>query len=92
MEYLEGTAMAREWFGVLEGYYRGDGGWSCMIDHGCLGQTKRSFPFPRAFTKTCLINIFFNKDIEMSYDLLYRHEKLTSLELPQTKPTLATAK
>jgi hypothetical protein len=38
MEYLEGTAVAREWFGVLEGYYRGDGEWSCMIDHGCLRQ------------------------------------------------------
>jgi hypothetical protein len=37
--YLEGTAVAREWFGVLERYCRDDGEWSCMIDHGCLGQT-----------------------------------------------------
>jgi hypothetical protein len=26
MEYLEGTAVARLWFGVLEGYYRQTGG------------------------------------------------------------------
>jgi hypothetical protein len=28
----------------------------------------------------------------MSYDMLYRHKKLTSIEPSQTKPTLATAK
>jgi hypothetical protein len=39
MGYLEGTAVAREWFRVLEGYDRDDGEWSYMIDHGCLGQT-----------------------------------------------------
>jgi hypothetical protein len=33
-----------------------------------------------------------NYDIEMSYDMLYRHENLASIELPQTKATLATAK
>jgi hypothetical protein len=28
--------------------------------------------------------MFFNKDIEMSYDMLYRQEKSVSIELPQT--------
>jgi hypothetical protein len=27
----------------------------------------------------------------MSYDMLYQQEKLVSIELPQTKPTLSTA-
>jgi hypothetical protein len=74
-EYLEGTVVAPEWIGVLRGYYRSKGEWSCMIDHGCLRQASRSFsPFPRAFAKTSLVSIFFNKDIEMSYDMLYRHK------------------
>jgi hypothetical protein len=38
MKYLEGTAVAREGIGVLEGYYRDKGGWSCVIDHGCPRQ------------------------------------------------------
>jgi hypothetical protein len=38
MEYLEGTAVAREWVRVLEGYCRGEEEWSYMIDHGCLWQ------------------------------------------------------
>jgi hypothetical protein len=44
MEYLEGTAMARVWFEVLEGYYRGVRRRSCVIDLGYLGLIKRSFP------------------------------------------------
>jgi hypothetical protein len=32
-----------------------------------------------------------NYDIEMSYDMLYRHEKLASIELPKIQATLATA-
>jgi hypothetical protein len=43
-KYLEGTAVARECFGILEGYCRGDGSWSCMIDHGCFGANKKEFP------------------------------------------------
>jgi hypothetical protein len=66
--------VAQEWIGVLEGYYRGKEGWSCGIDQGCLRQHKGDSPFPRAFAKTSLVSIFFNKDIEMSYDMLYRHE------------------
>jgi hypothetical protein len=38
---------------------------------------KMSSPFPRAFTKDAFQRFFFNKDIEMSYDMLYRHEELT---------------
>jgi hypothetical protein len=36
-----------------------------------------SSPFPSAFTKDALQRFFLNKDIEMSYDMLYQHEKLT---------------
>jgi hypothetical protein len=35
---------------------------------------------------------FFNKDIEMSFDMLYRQEKLVSVGPSQIKPNLATAK
>jgi hypothetical protein len=66
-EYLEGIAVARKWFGVLEGYCRGDGKWSCVIDHGCLGVNKKGVsPFPREFDKNLVSKMFFNKDIEMS--------------------------
>jgi hypothetical protein len=44
MEYLEGTTVAQVWFGVPGGYCRGIGKWSCVIDHGCLGANKGSFP------------------------------------------------
>jgi hypothetical protein len=30
--------------GVLGGYCRGVGKWSCVIDHGCLGDNKKEFP------------------------------------------------
>jgi hypothetical protein len=51
MEYLEGTTVAQEWFGVLEEYCRGVGRWSCVIDHGCLGANKKEFPpFLEIFT------------------------------------------
>jgi hypothetical protein len=45
-EYSEGTAVARRWFGVLEGYCRGVEIWSCVIDHGYLGSNEMSFPLP----------------------------------------------
>jgi hypothetical protein len=57
MEYLEGTVVARVWFGVLVGYCRGieDGHvrltwfyewrWSCLIDHRFLWKINE-FPLP----------------------------------------------
>jgi hypothetical protein len=38
------------------------------------------------------LQIFFNKDIEMSEDMLYRQEKHSSIKLPSTKPTLLQPK
>jgi hypothetical protein len=46
MEYSEGTAGARVWIGVLEGYCRGVGKWSCVIDHGSLETNEMGFPLP----------------------------------------------
>jgi hypothetical protein len=76
MVYLEGTVVAREWFGVLEGYCRGVGKWSCVIDHGCPGDNKKEFPPFLELLQKKIIKVFFNKDIEMLYDMLYRQEKL----------------
>jgi hypothetical protein len=76
MAYLEGTAVARVWFKVPGGYCRGVGKWSCVIDHGCLGANKKEFPPFLEILMTILFSKnFFNKDIEMSYDMLYRQEK-----------------
>jgi hypothetical protein len=42
-----------------------------MINHGCLGANKKDFsPFLELLQKMS-IKVFFNKDIEMSYDMLY---------------------
>jgi hypothetical protein len=67
--------MARVWFGVPGGYCRGVGKWSCMIDHGWLAANKRSSPSLEILITILFSKIFFNKDIEMSYDMLYRQEK-----------------
>jgi hypothetical protein len=66
-EYSEGTAVAQRWFGVLEGYCRGVGRWSCVIDHGYLGSNKNEFPPPLEILPAILFTkLFFNKDMEMS--------------------------
>jgi hypothetical protein len=47
-----------------------------MIDHGWLAANKKSSPFPRDFhNKFFFSKMFFNKDIEMSYEMQYRQEK-----------------
>jgi hypothetical protein len=51
-EYSEGTAVARERFGVLGGYCRGNLRWSCAID--LVYETKRVTPFLEIFTKIVL--------------------------------------
>jgi hypothetical protein len=72
-EYLQGTAKEM--------------GCSCVIDRDLWREVvmfdwppafllRMGSPFPRAFTKNGFIKFFFNKDIEMSYDMLYRQEKL----------------
>jgi hypothetical protein len=62
MEYLEGTAVARVWFGVPGRYCRGVGKWSCMIDHGWLAVNTRSSPFPRDFDNNLVFkNVFLTK-------------------------------
>jgi hypothetical protein len=66
--------VARVWFGVLGGYCRRLG--VVMSDCPPILSYKGVSPFPRAFPYKCLIKVFFNKDIEMSYDMLYRQEKL----------------
>jgi hypothetical protein len=86
-EYSEGTDVARAWFGVPGGYCRRRKVVMCdwpelirrvvMFDWPPALLLKMSSPFPRAFTKDVLQKLFFNKDIEMSYDTLYRHVKLT---------------
>jgi hypothetical protein len=79
--------------GVLGGYYRGTGmirstwrvlpgSWmfACGIDQGCLRAIIKEFPpFLELISKLTLTKVFFNKDIEMSYDMLYRQEKLDSI-------------
>jgi hypothetical protein len=63
-EYLEGTAVARVWFGVPGGYCRGMEKWSCVIDRVYLGANKRSIPLPKRFLlKILFLKTFFNKDI-----------------------------
>jgi hypothetical protein len=63
-----------------------------MFDHGCLGSNKESFPLSQRILITILLpKMFLNKDIEMSYDILYRQEKLANTEPLQNKPNLATA-
>jgi hypothetical protein len=75
-EYSKGTAEVRK-----NGHV-----WLTMV---AFGNHKGVSPFPRAFTKTCLTSIFFNKDIEMSYDMLYRHEEITSIDsLQPSQPLL----
>jgi hypothetical protein len=81
--------VARELIRVLGGYCRGTGvdrsTWRVlpMLWGGHVRLTTDLFfkgvsPFPRAFAKTSLVRIFFNKDIEMSYDMLYQHENLST--------------
>jgi hypothetical protein len=66
--------------GVLGGYCRGVGCWSCVIDQGCLRAIIKEFPsFLELTSKITLTKVFFNKDIEMSCDMLYRQEKLGSI-------------
>jgi hypothetical protein len=82
--YCRGTVMVRStcrvlpkywrWSCVIDRFYKGR--WSCLIDHRLSLENQMSSPFPRAFTKKVFIKVFFNKDIEMSYDMLYRQEKL----------------
>jgi hypothetical protein len=72
--------VARERSGVLGGYCRGVGCWSCGIDQCCLRAIIKEFPpFLELISKLTLTKVFFNKDIEMSYDMLYRQEKLDSI-------------
>jgi hypothetical protein len=82
MEFCAGRSTRRvlPWHGYGSEYSKGttevkeDGHvWLTMV---ALGKHKGVSPFPRAFAKTSLASIFFNKDIEMSYDMLYRHENL----------------
>jgi hypothetical protein len=85
--------VARVWFGVPGGYCRGVGKWSFIIDHGWLAANKRSSPFPRDFD----INLVFKNVFQQRYRDFVRHaistrEELVSLETPQIKPNLATAK
>jgi hypothetical protein len=75
-EYSEGIAMARELSEYLEGTAEEFEKWSCSIDHGILWKNKRVPPSLEIFTKKVSLKIFFNKDIEMSWDMLYRQEKI----------------
>jgi hypothetical protein len=72
-EYLQGTAEGMEmvmcdWPGFIK-----EGGHVWLTTGSSL---ETEFPLPRAFTKNALQKLFFNNGIEMSYDMLYRQEKL----------------
>jgi hypothetical protein len=64
-----------------------------VIDHVFRGANNNEFPPPlESFTKNLILKNVFNKDIEMSYDMLYRQEKLVSIGQTRIEPILATAK